>query len=534
MSFWDGRRWLSEERAEQPPQQHRLRDATATVVMILGFITIFLPLAHSSAADPTLTLTPASADIGSRVAVIGSNFPAKSAVQLEIDGVTAGMPKTRISATGAFKTNFTVPKVAPGAHTLGVMTQTSAPKKGVALSAGSLLATATLTVSSPVAPTDTPAPTPAAASTTPAPTSEPTPIPTPTATPIPTAVPTNTAAPTPAPVDVSSFVTRSGGQLLEGGSTFRFHGLNLYNINGDGDCGYWIPNLNTELDAIGSSANVVRGWFFQYLATNHATGARDWTKMDATLATLRAHGIRVIATLADQWGACEAAAPRSQLTQAWYQSGYKTVPYDADVSNSYREWVAEIVTRYRNDPTILAWQLMNEATAVSDASGSCPNQDAAAAALQGWAADMAGLVKSIDPNHLLSIGTSGSTQCGTTGSRYQALYATTGVDICESHDYTAPTVSISDGILFEIASCVSLNKPIFVGELGITGSSVGGSLTERATLFAAKFGAQMVAGMAGELVWAWRSAGDGGSSQTSWDIGPGDPTLGALAVLPVH
>jgi endo-1,4-beta-mannosidase len=177
---------------------------------------------------------------------------------------------------------------------------------------------------------------------------------------------------------------------------------------------------------------------------------------------------------------------------------------------------------------------MNEATAVSDAAGSCPDQDSAAAALQGWAADMAALVKSIDGNHLLSIGTSGSSQCGTTGGRYQALYAIPGVDICESHDYTSPTVSISDGVLFEIASCANLGKPIFVGEVGITGSQVGGNLTQRASLYAGKFTAQMAAGMAGELVWAWRSSGDGGSSLTSYDIGPGDPTLGVLAGLPTH
>jgi endo-1,4-beta-mannosidase len=317
--------------------------------------------------------------------------------------------------------------------------------------------------------------------------------------------------------------------LVLDGQAFRFKGLNLYNINGRGDCGYYIPSLDTELNAIDSAANVVRGWFFQYEATNHTTKARDWSKFDATLATLRARGLHVVVTLADQWGACEAAASRTQLTLGWYQSGYTTVPYDADVTNSYRGWVQEIVTRYRDDPTILTWQLMNEAAAVSDASGSCPNQDTAEAALQAWATDMANLIKSIDPNHLVNVGTSGSSQCGLTGARYAAVHSAASIDLCESHDYTAPSVAISDGVRYEIAACNGLGKPIFVGEVGIYGGNVGCSLTTRAADYDAKFSAQFSAGMRGELVWAWRSAGDGGSNACGFDIGPGDPTLAVLA-----
>jgi mannan endo-1,4-beta-mannosidase len=331
---------------------------------------------------------------------------------------------------------------------------------------------------------------------------------------------------------VTGFVSRAGTHLIENGAIFRFRGLNLYNINGDGDCGYAIPDLDAELDAIGGSANVVRGWFFQYLATNHRTGARDWKRMDATLATLRARGVRVIATLADEWGACEAANPRGPLEIGWYRHGYRNRPYSADVRSSYRNWVRQIVRRYRDDPTILAWQLMNEATAISGPSGWCPDQDMAAAALQGWAADMAALVKSLDSSHLLSIGTAGSSQCGTTGPRYQAVHATPGIDLCEIHDYTSPWLAMSPGIASDISACRTLQKPIFVGESGISGYSVGHNLRLRASLMEAKFNAQLGAGIAGELVWAWRSRGDGGSSRKSFDIGPGDPLLAVLRWLP--
>jgi mannan endo-1,4-beta-mannosidase len=539
MTYWDGYRWRPEAPKRLPPRPHPLRDAIATFVMILGLFAIAFPFNPAAAGAPTLSLAPSSASVGSSVGVGGATFPAKATVQFLLDGSAAGMPRVKASPSGTIKTTFVVPQVATGGHVLGAQIASSRGGHASTPNAATVVATVTLTVTEPTStPTTTPGPTvtaspaPTPASTgSPIASSQPTPAPTLAATPSPTLIPPPPSSP---PGPVTSFVTRSGAQLFANGGTFRFHGLNLYDINGDGDCGYAIPDLGSELDAIGGSANVVRGWFFQYLATNHATGARDWTKMDSTLATLRAHGVRVVATLGDQWGACEAAASRTQLTQTWYQSGYKAVPYSADVSNSYRGWVTEIVTRYRNDPTIVAWQLMNEATAVTDAGGSCPDQDIAAAALQAWAADMATVVKSIDPNHLLSVGTSGSSQCGTTGSRYQALYAIPGVDICESHDYTSPAVAISDGVLFEIASCANLGKPIFVGEVGITGSDVGGNLIQRASLYSGKFTAQMAAGMAGELVWAWRSTGDGGSSLSSYDIGPGDPTLSVLAGLATH
>ena len=69
----------------------------------------------------------------------------------------------------------------------------------------------------------------------------------------------------------------------------------------------------------------------------------------------------------------------------------------------------EIVTRYRNEPTILAWQLMNEAETKHDLSSSCTANGASI--LRGWAADVSTLVKSIDANHLVSLGTLGGGQC---------------------------------------------------------------------------------------------------------------------------
>jgi hypothetical protein len=196
---------------------------------------------------------------------------------------------------------------------------------------------------------------------------------------------------------------------------------------------------------------------------------------------------------------------------------------------SYRDWVAEIVGRYKNDPTILAWQLVNEAEVQPGPAADCGAN--AAQILKSFATDVSGLVKSIDPNHLVSLGTIGSGQCGAEGAEYQDLHAVPTIDLCEYHDYGEPNAAMPgdgfNGLAVRIDQCQALHKPIFVGESGIVPSDVGdGTLAARADAFDAKFNAQFCAGVAGELVWHWSTSG---SQVDDHDVGAGDPTIGVLA-----
>src|SRR3954462_14068815 len=105
----------------------------------------------------------------------------------------------------------------------------------------------------------------------------------------------------------SGFVKRSGTQLLLDGKPYRFTGLNIYNANSVNNCWYTLGSgggLSTSLDEIGPGKEAFRAWFFQYEATT-SPGARDWSTFDHTLAVARAHGVKVVATLVNQWGQCE-------------------------------------------------------------------------------------------------------------------------------------------------------------------------------------------------------------------------------------
>jgi hypothetical protein len=343
-----------------------------------------------------------------------------------------------------------------------------------------------------------------------APTTGPTTAPTNPPTPAPTAVPAPTALP-------SGFIGSSGTQFVLGGRPFIFSGFNIYQANSRSNCSYSMGNggaLDTALTDIGPGAEVFRAWFFQRLATTN--GRRDWSAFDHTLAVAKAHGVKVIVTLANQWGSCESPSS-GYKSDAWYTGGYKTDVLPQNIV-PYRQYVQEIVSRYKNDPTIAMWQLMNEAEIkASKSSGCSPTAD-----LYNFAADVSGLIKSIDPNHLVSLGTMGAGQCGSQGSDYKWIHSISTIDVCEYHDYGHETQSLPAHLASDIAACKSLNKPIFVGESGIMATSVGGTLAARAAAFKAKRTAMLSAGVGGFLVWSWNNKAP---TTNNWPVGPGDPTI---------
>jgi hypothetical protein len=326
-----------------------------------------------------------------------------------------------------------------------------------------------------------------------------------------------------------SFVTRSGSQLQLDGQPYRFSGLNIYNANNVTYCWYALgsgPKFDAALSAIGSGQSVFRTWFFQPLATTN--GQRDWSTFDHTLMVARMHGERVIATLGNEWNDCDggSSVPRYK-NESWFASGYRTQRIPGTPS-TYRDWVAEVVSRYRLNPTIMAWQLMNEAATPSDdGSGRCTATSAQT--LRNFAVDMAGVIKSIDKNHLVSLGTIGAGECGTNGANYQYVYSAPGIDLCEMHDYGPASALMptdpNNGLLRRIAQCRALNKPLFVGEAGLTVSSLG-SIGARASAFDAKMSAQFAAGSVGELIWDWCDADQ--VAYSGYEITPGDPTLAVL------
>jgi mannan endo-1,4-beta-mannosidase len=334
-------------------------------------------------------------------------------------------------------------------------------------------------------------------------------------------------------------VSRNGTSLTLNSSPWQFVGYDDYRLTSaspghqcggaltDGDVAASLDEIQTR-----SGASVVRTWFMQAYG-----GPGNWGQFDRVLAAAAARGMKVIPVLSDQWASCEPwpAGQTRYRSLAWYQSGYRQADYGYGLS--YRDYAAAIAAHYKGNATIAFWQLVNEAEALDSAAGPC--QDATAnAALRSFADDVAGLIKRNDPGHLISLGTIGSGQCGTSsGADYLNLHSG-GIDICEYHDYFGPGGLPGDqwnGVAVRINQCHSLHKPIFAGEVGLQASiaadgSSGGqvtstSLAQRAAFVSEKLHAQFGAGVAGLLIWQYAT----GPRTDGFEVQPGDPTEGVVA-----
>jgi endo-1,4-beta-mannosidase len=333
-------------------------------------------------------------------------------------------------------------------------------------------------------------------------------------------------------------VTRVGQQLTLDGAPYRFAGVNVWRAN----VASWNRPPNTsytvndgtvldttlkDIHAGGARLNVVRAWFFQQFALR--SGVVDWSAFDKTLQVAQANGFKVIATLADQWS-YEGPAFKDA---SWYESGYANAvatPYEIE---PYRQYVRDVVSRYKDNPTILAWELVNEPdVAVSEAEdGTCVSN--AEPILASFVHDVGGLIKSIDPNHLVSLGAAGNGMCGTIEGDYQQVMSDPSIDLCSFHDYYGATNAAAydpyNGLNVRVRQCAALNKPIYVGESGIHAKAAPcyGDLSCRAGYLQQKLSAAFaMQGMVGYLPWLYD---DRGYISDDYVYGPGDPGLPVLA-----
>jgi mannan endo-1,4-beta-mannosidase len=130
-------------------------------------------------------------------------------------------------------------------------------------------------------------------------------------------------------------------------------------------------------------------------------GPNGMEKVDFLIAEAGKRRLRLIIVFLDFW----AYTGGAQQMRAWYGSGDKSKFFfrDPRTKRDYRTWVSHVVQRvnpltglaYRDDPTIMAWELINEGNARPEA------------LRLAWTAEMSAYVKSLDPNHLVSSGHAG-------------------------------------------------------------------------------------------------------------------------------
>ncbi len=318
----------------------------------------------------------------------------------------------------------------------------------------------------------------------------------------------------------TSLVIRSGTKLYLNGSPWTYNGLNYWPALTD-------PNIASSFAAMGNGVNAIRFWCFQTYLKNG--GAIDWTAMDNLVAAAQTAGIKLLPTLANQWGTSAppgnpANDSGSDKILSWWQSGYQT-----DIPSTwvmtYYDWVKAVVTRYAGHPAIACWILVNEGQAVN-ADSTC-NESLALSTMQAFATTVGQMVKSIDPGHLLCLGNSagyvgsGLQYCGSSNYDYGTLGSNTYLDILDYHDYndTAPE---QGGLVDALKLAQTVGKAFVVNESGIQVPGQVATDAIRAGYFRAKFSAWAASGVCGGLVWNWVTPNNG------FEVNPNDPLLSVM------
>eukprot|EP00891_Asterochloris_glomerata_P001789 jgi/Astpho2/1789/e_gw1.00037.6.1_t len=180
------------------------------------------------------------------------------------------------------------------------------------------------------------------------------------------------------------------------------------------------PMVCEVLDAVkGAGLTVLRTWAFgegsEWNALQPEAGVfseKVFKGLDYVIAEAGKRNLRLILALSNYWHhfggmpqyvrwSCQrrhVEPPTEPKAQAFYA--------DPQCQDVFQNFLATITSRvntytgvpYRDDPTILAWSLSNEPRCDGDYSGS---------SLQGWIDATAEFLKSIDPNHLVTVGAEG-------------------------------------------------------------------------------------------------------------------------------
>jgi len=358
----------------------------------------------------------------------------------------------------------------------------------------------------------------------------------------------------------SGFVTTNGTSFQLDGQPFAFVGTNSF----------WLPLLSNDDDvhatfeAIAAAGiKVVRTWGFNainetelpyadsinltyYQVWNSSgwtlnEGSQGLQRLDYVLYAAAIHDIRLIITFTNNWIGYGGA----DLYVNWLAGAGAThdVFYtDPTIIASYQQYVQTIVNRYKDSPTVFAWELMNEARCASDlltASAAC---HPGSGTLGLWYQQQSDFVRSIDPYHMITTGGEGQFYWaqpdtywynntlvtdfnfdGAAGEDFEWDLGLPNIDFGVYHmyvqtwypelDYPGSNFSIEDwGLDWIEAHALTaqmVGKPIVIEEFGLTG------LDNKTAIYPTWVQRTLGSNHAGVMFWQWGQLNltEGGGNQ---------------------
>jgi mannan endo-1,4-beta-mannosidase len=261
----------------------------------------------------------------------------------------------------------------------------------------------------------------------------------------------------------SNFVTLSADHrsLRVGDQPFRFAGANIYWLTygaGDG-AGAYKTQINTIFDIVsqkdsrkGMSENVVRG---NSLGTGaHCGSCLDssfFSNVDYVLSQAAQHNIRLVIPFVDNWD------NGNGTVKKWTDQrglSYEQFYTDKSIIKDFKIYIGSIINHvnsltgvaYKDDPTILAWELGNELNNVP----------------ASWIREIAQHIKSQDSNHLVAFGSQMYLGLYYNSKELQNGLSVSEVDIIDAHYYPIST----DRVISDAKTVYQAGKAFYVGEYG--------------------------------------------------------------------
>ncbi|GAB7361122.1 hypothetical protein MBLNU230_g1157t1 [Neophaeotheca triangularis] len=295
------------------------------------------------------------------------------------------------------------------------------------------------------------------------------------------------------------FVTTKGTQFRLDGKSFFYAGTNAY----------YFPFDNNQADveagmtaAKRAGLKVFRTWGFNDKNVTYVEGGLpqygaegagetpvvfqrfdgdgpstiDVTAFDAVVNAATKTGMKLIIALTNNWADYGGMDVYTVNLGGQYHDDFYRLPA---IKDAYKRYAQAMVTRYKDSPAIMAWELANEPRCAADGTRNLPgSDDCSPGLLHDWIDEMSTYIKSLDPHHLVTWGGEGDfnresddwAYNGTNGGDFDAEMALPNIDFGTFHSYPdwwSKTVSWTNHWIRDHAASMRVaNKPVIHEEYG--------------------------------------------------------------------
>jgi mannan endo-1,4-beta-mannosidase len=239
------------------------------------------------------------------------------------------------------------------------------------------------------------------------------------------------------------------------------------------------------------------GVYFQYWdpakkAPAYNDGPQGLERLDYVLAKAAELDLKIIVVLVNNWRAFGGI----DQYLIWYgRDKHHEFFTEPALKTAYKSWVSHVIGRtnsingrkYKDDPTVFSWELANEPRMKG---GNAFDRDTGwdKSTLTDWAGEMSAYVKSLDANHMVSVGDEGFLDGGGEHWAYEAndgvdnkaLTALPGIDFGTFHlypeDWGATLQWGEQWILDHLRVAREVGKPTVLEEYGAKVSRANGKL----------------------------------------------------------